>query len=222
MKPPEVLAPEKRSQILEGAARVFAEDGYEGASMARIAAVAGVSKGTLYNHFESKADLFSRYVEGTCERNLRQMFSLEAERGDPEAMLRAIGERMVALMLSEAGRTIYRVVVAEAAKFPALARHFYEAGPVRAMAHLADLLAAETKAGRLAVPDPDFAAEQFFGLCQTRVVMRSKLMLELEPEPADVARVVEGAVAMFLAAYAPQAGAVRRAGRSRTAGTARG
>lgn len=47
------LSPEKRTQILAGAAAVFAADGYEGASMARIAAVAGVSKGTLYNPIPS-------------------------------------------------------------------------------------------------------------------------------------------------------------------------
>ena len=57
------FSPEKRAQILAGAAAVFAADGYEGASMARIAAVAGVSKGTLYNDFDSKAALFTAYVE---------------------------------------------------------------------------------------------------------------------------------------------------------------
>ena len=53
------FTPEKRAQILRGAAEVFAADGYQGASMARIAAVAGVSKGTLYNYFDTKAALFT-------------------------------------------------------------------------------------------------------------------------------------------------------------------
>ncbi|OUI97095.1 TetR family transcriptional regulator, partial [Acetobacter orientalis] len=47
----------KRQQILAGAKVVFADHGFEGASMSAIARQAGVSKGTLYNYFTNKADL---------------------------------------------------------------------------------------------------------------------------------------------------------------------
>ncbi len=90
-----VLSPEKRTQILAGAASVFAADGYEGASMARIAAVAGVSKGTLYNHFDSKAALFSAYVGEKCSQHLANVFDSADHDGDPAEVLRGIGKRMV-------------------------------------------------------------------------------------------------------------------------------
>jgi TetR/AcrR family transcriptional regulator, mexJK operon transcriptional repressor len=195
------LSPEKRAQILSGAATVFAADGYEGASMARIAAVAGVSKGTLYNHFDGKAALFTAYIGETCERHLARVFDHADHNGDPAEGLHSIGKRMVQMMLSDQGLAIYRMVIAEAAKFPALARGFFDAGPARAIAFLATWLAEETRRGRLRVADPAFAAEQFFNLCQTRLVLRRRLEMLPNPPDGEIDQVIEASIGMFLRAY---------------------
>lgn len=195
------LSAEKRAQILTGAAAVFAADGYEGASMSRIAAVAGVSKGTLYNHFDSKAALFTAYVAEKCSLHLANVFDGANHDGDPAEVLRGIGRRMVRMLLSDTGLSIYRVVIAEAVKFPDLARAFFEAGPARATGFMAGWLAEESRRGRLNVDDPAFAAEQFFNLCQTRLVLRRKLEMLPDPPEADIEKVVEAATAMFLGTY---------------------
>ncbi len=52
----------KRKAIFEGAIAVFTEMGYKEASMDRIAEVAGVSKNTIYNHFQSKENLFHSII----------------------------------------------------------------------------------------------------------------------------------------------------------------
>lgn len=195
------LSQEKRAQILRGAAEVFAAEGYEGASMAQIAARARVSKGTLYNHFETKAALFTTYIAGECERNIAHIFDRADDADDPATVLRAIGRRMVAMTLSEAGLTIYRVVIAEAAKFPDLARGFFEAGPARAIGVLAEWLAREAARGRLEVADAEFAAEQFFALCQTHLALRRRLRLLESVPDAAIDRTIDGAIAMFLARY---------------------
>lgn len=203
MSEAEALSPEKRAQVLRGATEVFARDGYEGASMSRIALEAGVSKGTLYNYFTGKAELFAAYVEQCCSKTLANVFAVSPEDGAaPAEMLRIIGTRMIEMMLSETGQTIYRVVTSEAPKFPELARAFYDAGPARAIGTLARWLAEETGAGRLDVPDPTFAAEQFFALCQTRVCLRRTLHLERCTSQEEIARVVGAAVDMFLRTYA--------------------
>lgn len=49
---------EKRQRFLDEAALLFAEKGYAGADMGELARRAGVSKGSIYNYFESKEDLF--------------------------------------------------------------------------------------------------------------------------------------------------------------------
>lgn len=195
------LSPDKRTQILAGAASVFAADGYEGASMARIAAVAGVSKGTLYNHFDSKAALFTAYVAERCDQHLGRVFDSADNDGDPAAVLRSIGKRMIQMMLSDVGLAIYRGVIAEAAKFPELARGFFEAGPARAIGFMAGWLAEQTRRGRLSVPDPAFAAEQFFNLCQTRLVLRRRLEMLPDPPEGDIDEVIEASITMFLRTY---------------------
>jgi len=60
-----------REQLLEAAATVFAERGYNGASMEAIATEAGVTKGALYWNFESKADLFFSLLEEHVDQRVR-------------------------------------------------------------------------------------------------------------------------------------------------------
>ena len=197
----DALSPEKRTQILQGAAIVFAQDGYEGASMSRIAREASVSKGTLYNHFAGKAELFSAHLAQACSRSLSHVFDkLDDEDGLPEA-LGGIGRRMVELLITPERRALYRMVVSEAEGFPELARAYYEAGPRSAVSVMSAWIARRVQRGQLAIPDTDFAAEQFFALCQTRLWMRYRLHLQQRPTDAEIAQVVDGAVAMFLALY---------------------
>jgi AcrR family transcriptional regulator len=49
---------ERREQILDGARRCFAENGYEGATVARLEKEIGLSRGAIFNYFPSKEDLF--------------------------------------------------------------------------------------------------------------------------------------------------------------------
>jgi len=49
---------ERREQILAGARRCFAENGYEGATVARLEEAIGLSRGAIFNYFGSKEDLF--------------------------------------------------------------------------------------------------------------------------------------------------------------------
>jgi AcrR family transcriptional regulator len=198
---PDALSPEKRCQILQGAAVVFDRDGFEGASMSRIAREANVSKGTLYNHFQSKADLFGAHVAKAC-RQLADVVFRNIDADAPlDAVLTDIGQRMVAMLLSPSARTIYRMVLSEAETFPELAAGYYEAGPRNAVDTLSAFLAGRAARGHLSVEDPAFAAEQFFSLCQAHLAMRYRLHLIGEPSKDEIDRVVMGAVAMFLARY---------------------
>jgi AcrR family transcriptional regulator len=193
------LSREKREAILDGAALVFAARGYEGASMSMITAAAGVSRGTIYQHFTGKAALFGAAVARECERRLTPLFQTACINMDLPTALHTIGQRFVAMLLSDDCRAIERVVNAEAERFPELAVAFFEAGPAPAIAMMSRLLSAYVTAGDLVLDDPDFAAEQFFTLCQTRVVARRRLGLPVPP--GEEARAVEGAVMVFLRAY---------------------
>ena len=195
------LSPEKERQVLDGAAAVFARDGYEGASMSRIAAEAGVSKGTVYNYFSGKAELFSAYVTRDCSRNIASMFDDLTVDETPEATLQRLARRILKVLISQEGLAIYRMVIAEAGKFPHLAQTFFAAGPAPAMRHLSTWIRNMVQEGRLRVDDPDFAAEQIFGLMQTRLCMQRRLGLIPCATEAEIDRVVEGAVRVFMRAY---------------------
>ncbi len=197
----EDIGSDKESQILDGAALIFARDGYEGASMSRIASEAGVSKGTLYNYFSNKAELFAAYVHRECSRSIAMIFDDLNPDAPPAEALMHIGSTMFRMLLSETGLTMYRMVVAEAEKFPELAESFYGSGPAKALAHVSAYLQRAAGEGQLQVADPDFAAEQFFALMQTHLCMKRRLRLIAMPSQEELEHVIRQAVKLFLAGY---------------------
>jgi len=60
--------PERRRQILAGAKRVFAARGYHDTNISHICDDLGIGRGTLYQYFESKKDVFAAIVEDLLER----------------------------------------------------------------------------------------------------------------------------------------------------------
>jgi hypothetical protein len=121
--------------------------------------------------------------------------------GDPRAVLNALGVRIVGMMMSETGRTMYRVVLSEAAKFPELAQVFFDAGPSRALGNMSAWIALAAARGALRVDDPALATDQFFALCQTRFKLRRDLMLGPDPTEAEIDSIVAASVEMFLNTY---------------------
>ncbi len=193
----------KRRQIIEGAAAVFSDAGYEGASMSRIAERAGVSKGTLYNYFTSKSDLFGAYIERETRRKIAWVLESADDEPDIGEALRQIGARLTRTLLGASAQTMYRILIAEAPKFPHLARIYYEAGQGRGSAEMARWLARQSAAGRLRIDDPLLAAEQFLSLCRTRFWTRRCLQLLPEIPAEEIDFVVGRNVAMFLGTYGP-------------------
>ncbi|WP_428375270.1 TetR/AcrR family transcriptional regulator [Lichenicoccus sp.] len=191
----------KRQQIIAGAETVFTECGYEGASMSRIAVEASVSKGTLYNYFDSKSALFAAFVELKASQTLATIFQIAQEDSDLAITLHGIGLRMMDMILSAGNLVLYRIIISEAGKFPHLAEIFYDAGPRRATRFMECWLTRRIDAGLLDVPDTTIAAEQFFALCQTRITMQRRLQLTQTTSPEEIDQVVQAAVRLFLKAY---------------------
>lgn len=187
---------DRRRAILEAARRLFLDRGYAGTSMEAIAAAAGVSKATLYSHFTGKEALFGAIVEERC-RNL--LAPLEAAANGDAAItdrLRRFAARFTELVTEPEAVALYRLVLAEAPRFPELARTFHACGPERAMARLAEVLAA-TEGREIVAGDPRAAAELFFTLLVGPWHTRVLLGLE-RPDAATLAQRAEQAVRRFL------------------------
>jgi AcrR family transcriptional regulator len=81
---------EKRMGLLASAAKVFATEGFERASMARIAAEAGISKANIYHYYDSKHALLYDILDTYLTELRDRVIGLDLSGLDPEAQLRAV------------------------------------------------------------------------------------------------------------------------------------
>jgi TetR/AcrR family transcriptional repressor of mexJK operon len=201
-KPQLIVRGRKFDQVLEGARVVFMRDGFERASVDDIAREAGVSKATLYAYFPDKRLLFLEIASAECQRQANDAES----RIDPNApiaqVLRLAAEKITAFMLSDFGQRIFRIAVAESENFPAVGHEFYHSGPKLVKDRIAEALRCACDRGELVIDDIPFAAAQFAQLCKVDLQDRALFMPAPCCTPAEAAKVIDGAVAMFMARYA--------------------
>ena len=194
-----VSAP-KHDAILDAAKRVFLREGYS-ASMDLVSAEAGVSKQTVYNHFASKEGLFRAIVDDLASALLDVLVERVSTRADPARTLEALARRFLTLLLMPSSLALHRMLVAEAPRFPDLAREIYLGGAARAVDELAAYLEDQNRSGMLAVEDPALAADQFFGALRGNLQLRALLSPRDMPGEAEIERALEHAVRGFLRAH---------------------
>ncbi|MCR8550647.1 TetR/AcrR family transcriptional regulator [Salipiger sp. P9] len=194
--------PEKRRQILEGAWRVFVDQGFDAASMNSICKAAGVSKGTLYVYFENKEDLFVALVEDKRGALFQGIEEQLAVAGSVEERLLAYARGLGMQLSSEDVIRAQRIVISVVDRMPELGVRFYDAGARQFLTRLQEFLRQETEAGNLAVTDPELAASQFVDLSTTGS-WRARLFGRRSdvPSEAELLRVASEAVRVFMAAY---------------------
>ena len=201
---PAELSPTKRAQILKGGREAFNAHGFERATVDEVAARAGVSKATVYNHFRDKRALFLACFAGDVDAKRAEFLGLLGPpHGDLQASLQRVGERLVRFMISPELLCLYRHTSAEAARFPELGATFFERGPGASYETLAAWLRGWQAQGELALDDARAAAVQFVLLCHGELVVRAQLAVEPAPSDAQVRQTVARAVRTFLRAYAP-------------------
>ncbi len=193
----------RREAILDVAREVFLEEGYAAASMSTIAARVGGSKATLYNYFRSKEELFEAYVRRHCAWQQEEIFALSADDQDISAVLTRVGKSYLRMVMSDYNLRHFRMITAEAERSPEIGQAFYKSGPESGAALLAGFLKDARKAGHLKLEDPLRAAHQFTALCQNRLLKARLCAAAGQPTEAEIAAEVEGAVKLFIAAYAP-------------------
>ncbi|HEX4824259.1 MAG TPA: TetR/AcrR family transcriptional regulator [Candidatus Polarisedimenticolaceae bacterium] len=94
-----------RRDILDAAREAFAQDGYEGVSMRKLAEKIGCSHANLYLHFKDKEALFESLVEESFDRfadGLRKQIE-SAKGGDPVTLLRKAGRAYVEFGVANPG-----------------------------------------------------------------------------------------------------------------------
>lgn len=191
----------KFDQVLHGARRVFLRDGFERASVDDIAREAGVSKATIYAYFPDKQLMFLEVARMECHRQVEEAEAAITADMPVRTMLTEAGEGIAALMMSENGRQVFRIVIGEAEHFPGLAQEMYQFGPGVILERLARGLRCYVEAGELAVPDVELAAQQFVQLCRAPIHDRIIFGMAKTIKPEEVRLGIDSAVDMFMARY---------------------
>ncbi|MEX0644235.1 MAG: TetR/AcrR family transcriptional regulator [Parvularculaceae bacterium] len=191
--------PAKDEAILAAARELFLEKGYS-ASIDDIAERAGVVKQTVYARFKSKEDLFAAVIRSTAEELVAPLSGPDRDRSVRDT-LTAIAEQYHRILLEPKRIQMARLMIAEAAKFPDLARRYYEVGPSYVCGRLADYLDDATASGALHVADSKLAASQLFGMIKGVEHLGALLGVSPAENELNRRRRIAAAVDAFLRLY---------------------
>jgi len=176
---------------------MFLEQGYERTNVNELVRRAGGSMTTLYRYFGGKPGLFAAMMDALRDEFLTPLTQLGSVEETPTVFLSRIGRAYLRLLLSPEGVGFYRVLVAEAHKFPemqsAVARAFAQLSQ-----HLAGYLEAQVAAGRLTLSDTKLAARQFLEMVKGDAHILAVMGLAKPLSEAAIRTRVERAVDLFL------------------------
>lgn len=200
MTAPQRLTDRKREAIIQAAITEFRAHGFDVTSMDKIAATAGASKRTVYNHFPSKEELFSEILGQLWARvTAEQQMSYRADlplRDQMRVMLMA----KMQMMADDNFLDLARVAIAATIHSPERAQNMVERMGEREEGLTVWLRAAQAD-GRLKMIDPGFAAQQVHGMLKS-FAFWPQISMGLPALASEMqSTVVESALDMFLACY---------------------
>ncbi|VVO06914.1 hypothetical protein PS712_03136 [Pseudomonas fluorescens] len=200
MTAPQRLTDRKHEAIIQAAIAEFRTNGFDITSMDKIAATAGVSKRTVYNHFPSKEELFAEILNQLWDRVLAEQETPYS----PDQPLREQLQRILSVKLATMGDDNFldlaRVAIAAAIHSPERAQSMVARMGEREEGLTVWIRAAQAD-GRLKTVAPDFAAQQLQGMLKSFAFWPQISMGQPSLSPAMQRTVVDSALDMFLACY---------------------
>ncbi|MBC1224286.1 TetR/AcrR family transcriptional regulator [Nostoc sp. UCD121] len=187
---------QKQEQILQGAMQVFLIDGYAGTSMDRVSAEAGVSKQTIYSHFQDKEGLFKALIERVTIASFQGIFCTEDLHGEPTILLREIAETYLTKVAENPEYlALFRLIITESQRFPELAKLYTQTVIQRGRLLLSQYLASHPELG---ISDPEATAQIFFGSLVSYVMVQ-EMLYGKEMMPLSRDRILDSLMSFLLA-----------------------
>jgi len=196
---PAKTEPSRQNLIVETAARVFVRDGYGAAAVDTIAREAGVSKATLYRHFDDKEALFAAVVQMRAKEAFERLAGAKL-RGAPGTVLRRFARALLRELSAPATIGMFRLIISESGRSPALGKRFFEDVTTPTLQLLTEYLEQKARSGELRVRSARLSAFQFLGLLKEAAFW--PLMLG-QPSGMPAEKIIAAAVRSFLRAHAP-------------------
>ena len=200
------LTDRKRAAIIVAAIDAFLEAGFDATSMDRIAALAGVSKRTVYNHFDSKETLFAAILHQLWESSDGDSDATFRDDQALQAQLCGVLRNKLRLLNNTAFLSLARVAIAAGIHSPERARDMIARLGEREE-DLTIWIRTATAAGRLRIDDIAFASQQLQWLVKGFAFWPQVTMGQPPLSDAEQQRVAESSAAMFLAQYSAPDGA---------------
>jgi AcrR family transcriptional regulator len=189
-----------RQAILAAAAGCFRDHGFAGCSVDAIAEAAGVTKPTIYAHFESKEGLFDELLRETFLRVKDEPLPAVDDRAALEAALTTHATRHAATLLDPESLGLLRAVVAELMRRPEWAQELFRSIPEDGLQRW---FAAAAKKGLLEIKSPKLATDAFWSLVKGPLFYPVLLGLKPMPGARERNRVLRESVRIFLDAHQP-------------------
>ena len=181
-----------REEVLDAARQVFAERGFEGTTLASIAARLDVSPAALLRHAANKEELFAASMHQPPEIRVPVEFLREVDGSeDPREVIRRIVQAFIPFLEQKIDEQISRWMRSKALEDPAKGfplpfdPQVRPTPPQRALALIEDWLQRAVAAGRLRLNDPHAAAMVLLGACQAYVMLHKIVRVEDPPLPLD-------------------------------------
>jgi TetR/AcrR family transcriptional regulator, regulator of autoinduction and epiphytic fitness len=194
------VADQKRQAILDAAVQNFLATGYERTTLEMVAKDAGVSTATVYKHFSTKRALFGGIMERIWETKVDLSDSVE-QGTDSTEILTVIGQEYAQLLRQPQVEALFRVIIAEAPRFPELGEELYYRGKEPYLKRLHAYLQKESELKRFQIADIPLAARQFLGMINDVIFWPRFLIMDLKISDSDIENVITNAVETFLARY---------------------
>ncbi|BBP57752.1 TetR/AcrR family transcriptional regulator [Pseudomonas sp. St316] len=200
MTVPQRLTERKREAILQAAIAEFRSSGFEITSMDRIAATAGVSKRTVYNHFPSKEALFAEILNRLWNSITAEQDTAYSSEKPLREQLQALLQAKLHLLAGENFLDLARIAIAATIHSPERAQDMVARMGEREEGLTVWIRQAQAD-GRLKPAEPAFAAQQMHGLLKTFAFWPQISMGQPSLTADEQAQVIESALDMFLSRY---------------------
>ncbi|MFK4048914.1 TetR/AcrR family transcriptional regulator [Acinetobacter venetianus] len=192
---------EKRAKILQAAKSIFLKMGYHATNMNQIAKDAGVTKLTVYNHFQDKANLFICAIEESCEESIcAKEIVLTAESNFEQALYVMCHRALSIIYLPEALK-LDRVLFELAAEQSPLTQQFFDASHTRISNVWCDFFQQAVDLGFIQKDDPLKQSEMIVSLMLGLRHYRVLLGLDTVPTAIEIDQMIQQAVELFLLKY---------------------
>ena len=184
--------------ILDAALKVFAAQGFSGATMDAVATEAGLTKPTLYSYFASKDDLFQAMM--LAKRDL-MLDVFDHPSGSMVADLLDFAWAYADTVMRPDMLSLARLIIGEVSRFPEIGRAYQASGPDHLLHGIMRYLATQRDAGRLAFDDAELAAQDLWGLILSAPRTQALHMPDALPDRATLNRYITNGLRVFLKAY---------------------